>query len=83
LEKENIKGVFCWGMKIEDILKTKKTKKNKKKGTKGKDGENPDKIKRVFKTIGKQVIVTFFNRVLNVLSLLFLVISAAKLLINV
>jgi hypothetical protein len=80
LEKENIKGVFCWGMKIEDILKTKKTKKYKKKGTKGKD---PDKINRVFKTIGKQVIVTFFNRVLNVLSLLFLVISAAKLLINV
>jgi hypothetical protein len=59
LEKENIKGVFCWGMKIEDILQTKKTKKNDKKARKGKDGGNSDKIKRGFKTIGKQVIVTF------------------------
>ena len=64
-------------MKIEDILKTKKTKKNEKKARKGK---NSDKIKREFKTIGKQVVVTFYA-VLSVK--LLLVTSATKLLINV
>ena len=66
MERENIKGVFCWGMKIEEIYKTKKPKSEKKdkdekekKETKEKkekkDEENSNKMKTGFKTIAKQV----------------------------
>ena len=53
LEKENIKGVFCWGVKMEDVIKS---KDSHPKPENTQDTTKAEKKKIGLKALGKQLI---------------------------